>query len=403
MSNFIVTLELTEGFRLDTDLLDVGQLGYLSETIDAPIYSVNVKRGKNRELDKFSPGSCEIVFDNRDRLFDPTNVDSAIYGSIYPGRRIQVQYIDPEDTYFPIFTGFTADWSFAYGLGGEATATVSCVDGLSQLAGATIESISAPAELSGARMARVLTSADVDYSVADLFIEPGNTVVAAQTITGSAIDHLQEVALTEQGLFFITGNGWLTFMERNTNNQVYAWDAYNYGSAKYNYTDIQFEYSNDTLVNFARAVAPVGTAISRNVSSIEIYQAQSQDYQTLHNDVNELDNFVSYLTNEFGEPEFRISELTFNINNYEDATSYDPWSAGVLAESEIGRLVNVGFAPPGGGDPIVQEPSQIIGVQHKATPSRYDITVTLMKAIGVNSFRLDSISYGVLNVNKLAF
>jgi hypothetical protein len=68
-----IYLELTDGFRLDVDRLDVARLGYLSTLIDAPLLSLDVKRGKNRELDKFSTGTANLVFDNSDGRFNPLN------------------------------------------------------------------------------------------------------------------------------------------------------------------------------------------------------------------------------------------------------------------------------------------------------------------------------------------
>jgi len=89
---------------------------------------------------------------------------------------------------------------------------------LSQFASADVGSIIAPAESSGARVQRVITSTNIDFPTSSLIIEDGNSVVAAQTITGSAIQHISDVVLTEQGKFFIDRFGRACYLQRYSNN-----------------------------------------------------------------------------------------------------------------------------------------------------------------------------------------
>ena len=48
--------------------------------------SIQVSRGRSSELDDYQAGSCQVVFDNRDRRFDPEH--PAAYFNLGPRRQI---------------------------------------------------------------------------------------------------------------------------------------------------------------------------------------------------------------------------------------------------------------------------------------------------------------------------
>ena len=58
--------------------------------VTAKVRSVQVRRGRSRQLERFTAGNANIVLDNRDRAFDPLNTASAYYGSILPGKQVIV-------------------------------------------------------------------------------------------------------------------------------------------------------------------------------------------------------------------------------------------------------------------------------------------------------------------------
>jgi hypothetical protein len=71
---------------LDNTLYKLG--GDVLIDVTAKVLSVQVRRGRSRQLERFTAGNANIVLDNRDRAFDPLNTASAYYGSILPGKQV---------------------------------------------------------------------------------------------------------------------------------------------------------------------------------------------------------------------------------------------------------------------------------------------------------------------------
>lgn len=98
------------------------------------VRDVNIRRGRQDDLQQFPSGSCSITFDNRDRLFDPFNTAGAYYGKLKPRRQVRVvgQW---NGVNYPLFRGFVAGWPVEFTEGGkDSTVTVDCFDLIGLLA-----------------------------------------------------------------------------------------------------------------------------------------------------------------------------------------------------------------------------------------------------------------------------
>ena len=51
---------------------------------------VSIRRGRQRELDNFDAGSCQITLSNRDRRFDPSYSAGPYFGNLLPRKQIRV-------------------------------------------------------------------------------------------------------------------------------------------------------------------------------------------------------------------------------------------------------------------------------------------------------------------------
>ena len=128
MTIYKVEIEGNSGFILDTDLLDTGRLGYLTTDVTSYVRSVSVNRGKSTDLDEYTAGQMSVVFDNRDRAFDPDYTSSPLYGAIVPRRRIRFSAGYDANSLQSQFFGFIDDWNFDYDVSGDSTASASCSD-----------------------------------------------------------------------------------------------------------------------------------------------------------------------------------------------------------------------------------------------------------------------------------
>jgi len=95
--------------KLDNTLYVLG--GDVLVDVTSTVRQVSVKRGRNRQLEKFTAGNANIILDNRNRIYDPLNTASPYFGSIVP--RKQIIITDEDQT---IYTRQVDDWNFDYSL-----------------------------------------------------------------------------------------------------------------------------------------------------------------------------------------------------------------------------------------------------------------------------------------------
>jgi hypothetical protein len=92
------------------------------------VRELSTSRGRSNELDTYSAGSCQVLLDNRTRLFDPENTAGTYYGKLTPLRPIRIRVTPAGGTIRSIFFGFIDQWPQAYSYPNEATVTVTASD-----------------------------------------------------------------------------------------------------------------------------------------------------------------------------------------------------------------------------------------------------------------------------------
>lgn len=92
------------------------------------VREVSTSRGRSSELDTYSAGSCQVLLDNRTRLFDPENSAGTYYGNLTPLRPIRIRVTPSGGTIRSIFFGFIDQWPQSYSWPNEATVTVTATD-----------------------------------------------------------------------------------------------------------------------------------------------------------------------------------------------------------------------------------------------------------------------------------
>ena len=92
------------------------------------VRELSTSRGRSNELDTYSAGSCQVILDNRTRLFDPENTAGTYYGNLTPLRPIRIRVTPSGGTIRSIFFGFIDQWPQAYNYPNEATVTVTATD-----------------------------------------------------------------------------------------------------------------------------------------------------------------------------------------------------------------------------------------------------------------------------------
>jgi len=92
------------------------------------VREVSTSRGRSSELDTYSAGSCQVLLDNRTRLFDPENSAGTYYGKLTPFRPIRIRVTPAGGTIRSIFFGFIDQWPQSYSYPKDATVAVTASD-----------------------------------------------------------------------------------------------------------------------------------------------------------------------------------------------------------------------------------------------------------------------------------
>jgi len=396
-----VGFELTVGdtpyFRLDDPVK--GKLDNVSYRLAGPIWidisdkvaSVGIKRGKNRELDRYSSASAAVSLHNEDRTFDPLNEDSPYVGNIIPRRSIRVS-----TSGYTQFTGVIEDWNLTYDVSGKSNALIQAADAFTLLAQQTLTPGTAVQQTTGERVNAVLSQPTVAWPLANRNIDTGSSVVGTDVFDGNVLSYLQLVEASEQGQLFIAKNGDIRFVNGSVtitselSTVLFADDG-----TGVPYTNAAVNYGTELLFNQVEASSAAGTATSNNTESQDKYGITQATVNTLLAVYSSVEALSQYWVNKYGEPEYRFENLTVNLQGLSGDQQID------VLNLELGDIIQIKFTPNGVGSPI-ERYGQIINIDHAIGPDRHDIT------FGVGSLQysflvLDDAGFGILDTNALAF
>lgn len=81
--------------------------------VTSDVRGVRIRRGRTDETQRFSPGTCSVTLNNRDRQYDPQYASATYVGNLYPMRQLKVEAVWNSTTY-PMFRGFIEGWPQSY-------------------------------------------------------------------------------------------------------------------------------------------------------------------------------------------------------------------------------------------------------------------------------------------------
>lgn len=352
--------------QLDNDANVLG--GTIFFDVTDRVKAITIRRGKSRQLDRYSAGQATVVFDNNSRDFDPTFEASPYYGQIIPRREVRitggtvVQYFGSAD-----------DWNLDYQPNGENLAAVVCSDGLRTLANQTLTSSTATAQSSGERINAILDSVDVNWPASARSIDTGGQTLGADVIADdtNALGYLQLVETSEPGSLFVGKSGNLVFQDRtvapNSNSVVLADDG-----SGISYTGMKVVYGSELLYNQIVISSKItsGTAISEDSTSQGIYGIQNLTQTDLLMSTTEAaQELADWYSSKYANPEFRFESVEVILNDLTTQQQSD------ILGLELGSVVKIVFTP---GNPatapaiekyaeIIRLDSQVDKIIHKVS------------------------------------
>jgi hypothetical protein len=381
---------------------------YQSIEVTSKTVSIDLSRGKSRQLDYYEPGSVTVVLNNFAREFDPTN-DSSVYQPWVTPKKI----VDIVHNGFSIFSGLIDDWSFTYDVNGEAFASFSATENIGILANQYMATQSFPAELSGARINRVLDDPGVSWSTGygDREIGTGTQLLAAETIANNtnALDYLRQIETSEQGALFFNSNTYgIKFVDNNnsinsaTGYELFADDGtinYSFGTAgkpSINYDFIDVSYTAQLMYNniVVNSYDGLNYVIASDPGSQEAYSVNQLNVDgVLYSTTSRLSNLASLLIRKYSNPEYRINSIRINVYALDGSTQQD------LAKLQLNDYAKVRFKPNGIGDSI-ERSVQIIGIAHEITAGSHMMTLQF-DSVKVPYLVLNDAEFGKLDTYSL--
>ncbi len=215
---------------------------YNDVAVTSEAFSINLRRGRNRQLDEFEPVSGSVMFynfdgswtapflstpthllmesddfmlqENGDKILLEQSVEaSGDYGKIELGGTLTI-----DDGTTRVFTGHVEDINYRYRPDGYTDAQVILGDGLTTLANCEFatEWTATDNQLPGDRLAAVMAMPGVDFPEANRDFEKGHSRLQGDTvpIKTNVLQYAQLVSRSEYVKFYIDRLGTVTFKGR---------------------------------------------------------------------------------------------------------------------------------------------------------------------------------------------
>lgn len=381
--------------------------GDILQDVSEDVRSVNISRGRSRELEQYRVGQASVVLDNRDRSYDPTDLGTPYLGQIQP--RKEVRLVVGNNV---VFNGVVEDWSFNYDVSGDSTTNVSAVDGFSLLARQNIGGFSQGTATTNERIDAVLDASGVAFPPAKRDLASSALVLAAGTVAENtnALSYLQQVEQVEAGDFYIAANGLVTFKTRQPGIDDAAYDAavdyddattdYSYPSPaltsnvvftdeaqgvvtvgseteiRVPYVGIGMELGMDQVRNLVTVTHGTATFTEQNTESQDAYGVVSLQLDAdLMNSSSDAEDLAEYLVQRYQQPVVRFSQVTVELSGVQTA------QVSSLLALDLTDVVRVRFKP-NGLNARVERVATVEGVEHQVTPGRHRLTFRFSAAPG---------------------
>jgi hypothetical protein len=329
----------------------------------------NFKRGRRSESEKVQTGKGSVTLNNSDRRFDPTNTSGAHYPNVVPMRRWRTQ-ADWSSVTYDLFGGYVDDWIQVWDSGVmviRAQAAVS--DGYVVFQNAFFSSplvagVRQPraAERSDLRIGWVLDQ--IGWPAGDRALDTGVINIQAYPFDRyGALQHIEEVADAEQGLFYIRADGVAVF--KNRWHRVFAPYTTSYATFGENAGELDY-YSMDEAqgsgfiendVQVKRANVEGAAIFSyQDSASITKYRYRSKSFDLWAAYDAEIESVAQVRVMRYRESEPRITQLELKPQG--DSTLW-PHALGREIGDQI--LVKQRFNSIGS---VLSQASRIEGIEH---------------------------------------
>jgi hypothetical protein len=396
-TGFGTPFQLDDAYYGVLDTAGRGTLGGIAYAdLTSLVLSVNIRRGRNRQLDQFNAGTAQVVFNNNTRVLDPLNTSSIYYPYVLPRSPIII-YANGT----PIYTGYVEDWNLDYGMANQDRMYARCVDAFGTLANQQLNAFTPSAETSGVRINTVLDRPEINYQ-GSRSIGTGTSTLGAYAVTQdtNVLGYLQQVNTSEQGYLYTSADGSLTFKGRSSVLNPVSGASFTSNGTGIPYMSLVNQFGSELLYNYIVTQSPAGAAqTSSNANSIALYQTQNYNLlQLLNSTTTEVAGLGAYLLGKYKDPVLRFTGISCELASLTSAQ----WS--ILFAIDLTSVVTVqkNYST---GTPTSESQTLITsGIEHRIVPGSHIVSYTFESTDGNQFFTLDDATFGTLStVNLLSF
>ena len=387
---------LNDAFFGVLDTADRGTLGGLQYAdLTSLVESVNITRGRNRQLDQFNAGTATVSFNNASRILDPLNTASIYYPFVLPRCPIIILANG-----IPIYTGLITDWNLEYDIANQDMMYAACSDQFTVLANQALNALTPSQELSSARINTVLNLPEILYQ-GPREVTTGSSTLGAFAIEQDAncLNYLQQITTSEQGYLYIASDGTLTFKGRTFVLNPVADAMFTYDGTGIPYQTLLNEYGDELLYNYIVTESPAGPAeTTSDTTSINLYQTQQYSVLDLLNSaVSEVASLGDYLLGKYRNPVLRFNGLSTQL------AALTETQQNVCFNLDLTDICTVTKNFVTGTPSDLSQTLIVSGVSHNIVPGSHVISYTFESTDGNQYLTLDDIIFGTLDNNLLAF
>lgn len=369
--------------------------------ISSQVQAISIAGGYNLTTDQFEATTCTLRIYDPTGLWNPQNTSSPYYGKIIPNRKVRVSTLYGTAAHF-LFSGYASSYNYQYPKDQIiGYVDITCTDAfrLFQLTSVTTVAGAINGQTTGARINSILDA--ISWPTNLRSIDMGDSLCQADPGTvRTALMALKVVEATEQGAFYITGEGNAIFKSRSNvmkTNGAAPVTVFNNNGTGIGYFNITFAHDDKLIINSTTVTNNGGTAQnSTDAPSQLLYYPHNYAMPNL---VGQFDsdalNVARLYTATRKDTTIRIDNLTLDLTT-------PNYAAGVVAGLSLDYFNTVQISSTTQGTTSITKTLQIMGNAYEITPSTFKATFTTSEPID-DGFILDSILYGILDQSVLTY
>jgi hypothetical protein len=386
---------------LDTGILD-GAL--VAQPVTQYVQAVSVTRGRSANQNETQAGVATIVLNNNDRRFDPINQASPYWDTATNTSGVQPRrFVEITSNGEHLFQGAITAINISYDTD-FSTCTIEASDDFTRLANMTVATAFTPlVQISGNRVTTILDLPEVNYPLTQRAIDTGGKDLQALQIDAgtNVLSYLQQVALADQALLFMSRNGDMVYTDP-------VGTVWNYDIAA-TFTDSTsgvgiVPYTNiSTITDQTFLYNRIVTSKEGGIEYVEDDTASQTSYgiQTysltgllLEND-SDADALAIELLAKYKDPAYRFDDMEFALNGLSQSNRT------TLATLDIGDNIKIVRTFATGSPLTVELYYQVERLSHEITTGQHTCTVGLgsLKTL-IYEFILDDVTYGTLDTSN---